>query len=161
MKTSTPPEAKILRIAGEQTQSELRKTIGRGTFVLMKGVFDLLHAGHLRALLEGSKHADALVVAVTTDEIVSKKKGPTRPIIPYEDRKFQISCLSVVDAVIPNPFTDLAELLTLVKPDFFVASHFGNLNESDFRATEFIRVPRVGDYDTSGIVARIRGESNQ
>ena len=46
--------------------------------VLCHGVFDLLHAGHIRYLKSARNEGDVLFVTVTPDEFVNK--GPGRPV---------------------------------------------------------------------------------
>jgi D-beta-D-heptose 7-phosphate kinase/D-beta-D-heptose 1-phosphate adenosyltransferase len=137
------------------------RTLGK-SLVLMKGVYDLCHTGHIRSFVRGSKLGDVLVVAVTLDELVTKRKGNDRPFIPFEDRVFSLANLEAIDYVIPNPFSKLDELLTLIEPNVFTASHFGGLGE-ELRRTLFPNVqfkitPRDGELDTTAIVAKIRGE---
>lgn len=138
-----------------EVRSRLRDQ-GRSV-VLMKGAFDLLHAGHMRALLTGAALSDVLVVGLATDESIRTKKGPDRPVISFEDRAFQLSCLAVTDYIFPNPLESLAALVRMAEPDIYTASHFGHINTADFPRTKFILTERVGQHDTSGIVARIRG----
>ncbi|HEV8192722.1 MAG TPA: adenylyltransferase/cytidyltransferase family protein, partial [Ktedonobacterales bacterium] len=67
--------------------------------VVVTGVFDLLHIGHLR-FLEAARHlADSLVVGVEDDERVRRWKGPERPIQSQEDRCDLLWALRVVDDV--------------------------------------------------------------
>lgn len=131
---------------------------GQGrSVVLMKGAFDLLHAGHMRALLAGAALSDVLVVGLATDKAIRTQKGPDRPVISFEDRAFQLSCLAATDYVFPNPLESLGALVRMVEPDIYTASHFGRINTADFPRTKFILTERVGQHDTSGIIARIRG----
>jgi len=67
--------------------------------VVVTGVFDLLHIGHLR-FLEAARHlGDALIVGVEDDERVRRWKGPDRPIMTQEDRCDLLAALRVVDRV--------------------------------------------------------------
>lgn len=67
--------------------------------VVVTGVFDLLHIGHLR-FLEGARHlGDRLVVGVESDERVRRWKGPQRPIQTEDDRMALVAALRVVDEV--------------------------------------------------------------
>ncbi len=65
--------------------------------VVVTGVFDLLHIGHLR-FLEAARHlGDALLVGVECDERVRRWKGPNRPIQTEDDRLALVRALRVVD----------------------------------------------------------------
>ena len=50
--------------------------------VLVGGVFDLLHIGHLQFLEKAKQSGDILVVLLESDSSVKKKKGNDRPINP-------------------------------------------------------------------------------
>lgn len=84
--------------------------------VLVNGVFDLLHAGHIEHLLEARLMGDRLIVALTVDEAV--RKGPGRPINPWADRALLLRELRCVDQVIPA--TGAVAAILKVKPRYFV-----------------------------------------
>ena len=64
------------------------------------GVFDLFRVGHLNLLERAKAQCDYLIVAVTTDELVSYKNK--KAMIPYEDRARIVAALKVVDQVVPQ-----------------------------------------------------------
>jgi glycerol-3-phosphate cytidylyltransferase len=70
------------------------------------GTFDLFHAGHVNLLKrcrEISRRFDggSVIVALNTDEFITKFKGKP-PIIGFEDRKKVLESCIYVDKVIPN-----------------------------------------------------------
>lgn len=67
--------------------------------VVVTGVFDLLHIGHLRFLEAARRLGDRLTVGVESDERVQAWKGPTRPIQTEDDRMALLAALRVVDEV--------------------------------------------------------------
>ena len=67
--------------------------------VVVTGVFDLLHIGHLRFLEAARRLGDRLTVGVESDERVQRWKGPTRPIQTEDDRMALLAALRVVDEV--------------------------------------------------------------
>jgi len=67
--------------------------------VLVGGVYDILHLGHLAALTEAKTHGDILVVVVATDITVETLKG-RRPVFPEEDRRALVESLKPVDVAI-------------------------------------------------------------
>lgn len=68
--------------------------------VLTNGVFDILHAGHVRYLAEARALGDALVVAINGDDSVRELKGPGRPVNSAEDRAEVLRALRSVDRVV-------------------------------------------------------------
>ncbi len=85
-----------------RTIEELEKIISRekarGKEVVMaNGCFDLIHVGHVRYLEAAKREGDLLVVAVNSDESVRLIKGPSRPLIPQEERIELVAAVEAVD----------------------------------------------------------------
>ncbi len=89
------------------------KTLG-----LCNGAFDLLHVGHVRYLQDAASRCDILVVAVNSDASVRGLKGPTRPVIPQDDRAELVAAISGVDVVHIFPESTVEPVLRLLRPDF-------------------------------------------
>lgn len=87
--------------------------------VLVGGVYDILHLGHLAALTEAKTFGDVLVVVVATDVTVEMQKG-RRPVFPDEDRRALVDSLKPVDAAILG-YEDVGmgyeQVIDDVKPD--------------------------------------------
>jgi glycerol-3-phosphate cytidylyltransferase len=69
--------------------------------VILFGVFDMFHFGHLRLLQRASKIGDYLMVGVQEDDYVARFKPPGAPITLYStaERCEMIHALRVVDEV--------------------------------------------------------------
>lgn len=65
------------------------------------GVYDMFHVGHLNVIMNAKKLCDKLIVAISTDEVVTNQKGVV-PIIPYEDRVKIVQAIRYVDEVVPQ-----------------------------------------------------------
>ena len=85
--------------------------------VLANGCFDLLHVGHVRYLEAARAQGDVLVVALNTDESVRALKGPTRPLMPLEERAEVVGALRCVDYVLAFAERDLEATLRALRPD--------------------------------------------
>ena len=68
------------------------------SYVLVSGGFDPLHSGHIAYFKQAAKLGSKLVVALNSDEWLTRKKG--RPFMTFEERKSVIENLSCVDRVI-------------------------------------------------------------
>lgn len=90
--------------------------------IFTKGVFDLLHAGHVNLFtyLESIKGSCQLVVGVTSDRVTKRKKGADRPINNEKDRLEQVAAFKVVDYVIRNDDNDYTTFLKELKPIIYV-----------------------------------------
>jgi D-glycero-beta-D-manno-heptose 1-phosphate adenylyltransferase len=84
------------------------------TVVWTNGVFDLLHAGHIRSLRDAKALGDILIVGINSDSSARRFKGPGRPLMCEEDRAEVLSALEMVDYVVifdePEPSAALARL---------------------------------------------------
>lgn len=89
--------------------------------VLVGGCFDLLHFGHISFLKNAKALGDHLVVALESDENVSRMKGPSRPIHTQLQRKAMLEALTFVDEVILLPTMksdeEYASLVSKVHPN--------------------------------------------
>jgi D-beta-D-heptose 7-phosphate kinase/D-beta-D-heptose 1-phosphate adenosyltransferase len=82
--------------------------------IIINGVFDLLHSGHLKLLKHARSYKDSeVLVLIDSDQRVKDLKGPTRPIINQEDRKLALESLRYVDQV--KIFNSDDELEALIK----------------------------------------------
>lgn len=114
-----------LKIAVEQAKQRGEK------IVFTNGCFDILHAGHVTYLQQARALGDRLVLAINTDESVTKLKGEGRPINSADRRLTVLAGLADVDWVTCFPGDTPEELLKLIQPDILV---------------------KGGDYDKKGVV---------
>lgn len=91
------------------------------TLVFTNGVFDLLHAGHVRYLAEARELGDLLIVGVNSDNSVRRlNKGPERPLNPAEDRVEILEALRAVDGAVVFDEDTPIELIRVLKPEVHV-----------------------------------------
>ncbi len=89
--------------------------------VFTNGVFDVLHAGHVRYLGEARALGDLLIVGLNSDESVRRLgKGPNRPINPLEDRAAVLSALRAVDGVVAFEQDTPEDLIRALQPNIHV-----------------------------------------
>ncbi|MGN1392619.1 MAG: bifunctional D-glycero-beta-D-manno-heptose-7-phosphate kinase/D-glycero-beta-D-manno-heptose 1-phosphate adenylyltransferase HldE [Succinivibrionaceae bacterium] len=99
----------------------VRSAQAKGEKVVMtNGCFDILHAGHVAYLNQAKSLGDRLIVAVNTDESVSRLKGPTRPINSLDQRMAVLAGLAAVDWVVPFGEDTPRELIAEVLPNILV-----------------------------------------
>ena len=97
-------------------QRALWRTQGK-TVVWTNGVFDLIHAGHIRSLRGAKAFGDILIVGINSDASTRRIKGPTRPLMSQEDRAELLSALEMVDAVVIFDETEPSAALARLQPD--------------------------------------------
>jgi len=97
-------------------QRALWRTQGK-TVVWTNGVFDLIHAGHIRSLRGAKAFGDILIVGINSDASTRRIKGPTRPLMSQEDRAELLSALEMVDAVLIFDETEPSAALARLQPD--------------------------------------------
>jgi len=99
--------------------------------VLVGGVFDILHPGHVFFLRKAREMGDRLVVVVARDKTVVKEKG-RKPIIPEDQRREMVEALKPVDKAILGHDRKI-ETIKMVKPDIIVLGHDQKVDEAKLR----------------------------
>ncbi|WP_286236627.1 bifunctional D-glycero-beta-D-manno-heptose-7-phosphate kinase/D-glycero-beta-D-manno-heptose 1-phosphate adenylyltransferase HldE [Neptuniibacter halophilus] len=105
--------------------------------VFTNGCFDILHAGHVGYLEQARAQGDRLVLAINSDESVSRLKGPGRPINPVERRMAVLAGLEAVDWVLYFSEDTPERLLEQVRPDVLVKG--GDYGIEGVVGGEFVR----------------------
>ncbi len=108
--------------------------------VFTNGVFDILHAGHVRYLSEARGLGDMLIVGVNSDDSARKLgKGPERPINTVADRAAVLAALRDVDAVVVFDERTPEKLIATLMPEIHVKG-------GDYRAEDLPETTVVQSY---------------
>ncbi|MBA34363.1 MAG: bifunctional heptose 7-phosphate kinase/heptose 1-phosphate adenyltransferase [Oleispira sp.] len=134
------------------------------SLVMTNGCFDIIHPGHVQYLKEAKTLGDRLLVAVNSDESVSRLKGPTRPINSLDHRMAVLAGLESVDWVVPFTEDTPERLITKVLPSILVKGGDYKIEEiAGGEAVmdaggEVIVLSFKDDCSTTAIVKRIQAE---
>ncbi len=129
-----------------------------GTVVATGGCFDLLHAGHVRALEAARALGDCLVVCLNADASVRRLKGPERPLVREADRAAVLLGLACVDAVVIFEEDDPRAILREIRPHLWAKGGdyaAGDLPEAETLAEwggRPVIVPYVAGRSTTRII---------
>ena len=96
----------------------LRKKNRNKKIVLVHGVFDLIHKGHIQYFKEAKKFGEILVVSVTDDKYVNK--GVNRPYFNSLDRINFLAELELIDFVILSQNKSSVEVINSLRPNYYV-----------------------------------------
>ncbi len=123
-------------IAGVVTAQQLKLAVKQAKergekIVFTNGCFDILHAGHVQYLQQARAQGDRLVVAINSDESVTRLKGQGRPVNSAKRRLAVLAGLESVDWVTCFTGDTPESLLQDIRPDILV---------------------KGGDYDEKGVV---------
>lgn len=151
--------APITEDVGEVAR-QLRRSAG--TLVATGGCFDLLHTGHVRLLHRARQLGGALVVLLNSDDSVRALKGPTRPVMPAQDRARVLAALACVDAVCIFDELSPETALATLRPDIWVKG--GDYTAADLPEADVVRahggdvvlLPTVPGYSSSRLIAAAR-----
>ena len=99
--------------------------------VLVAGVFDIIHPGHLY-LLWRAKELGRVIVVVARDSTAEKVKG-RRPIIPESQRLEVVRNLKPVDEAVLGHEGDMLKVVEEVKPDIILLGPNQPFDEEQLR----------------------------
>ena len=101
---------------------EISKSLKNNKKIAMcHGTFDLVHPGHIRHLIYAKNEADVLIVSITSDKHVIKKKDGT--YIPENLRAENLAALEFVDYVFIDYNHTPINSIKKIKPDFFIKGY--------------------------------------
>jgi D-glycero-beta-D-manno-heptose 1-phosphate adenylyltransferase len=128
--------------------------------VFTNGCYDILHPGHIRLLESARSLGDILILALNTDASVQRLKGPTRPLIPENERAELAAALQAVDAVTFFDEDTPRELIATVLPDILVKgadwAHFiAGREEVEAAGGQVLALPLEPGYSTTGILETV------
>lgn len=133
-----------------------------GRTVFTNGCFDLLHVGHLRYLQAARALGDRLVIGLNTDASVQALKGPTRPIVPEDERAELLAGLACVDYVTLFGEQTADAVLAALRPHIYAKG--GDYTPDSLPEAPTVRayggeiaiLPFVDGRSTTDLVAKIR-----
>jgi rfaE bifunctional protein nucleotidyltransferase chain/domain len=152
---------KIVSREGLHAILDEHRRAGR-TIVFANGVFDLLHAGHVRYLQAARAEGDLLVVGINSDAGARTLKGEGRPILAERARASLVAALEAVDYVVIFDELDVNSLLREMHPNVHAKGTDyspDTVPEREIAGLLGIRVAIVGDpkrHSTRGLLARVR-----
>lgn len=111
--------------------------------VFTAGSWDLIHAGQCRYLERAKACGDILVVGVSSNDAISRVKGPNKPILDEKIRAEMLTFLRSVDFVTILPEPSCVPTLGLLQPDVFVTVK-EEWTESYKTSKEYKTVTRYG-----------------
>jgi D-beta-D-heptose 7-phosphate kinase / D-beta-D-heptose 1-phosphate adenosyltransferase len=117
----------------------------QGTVVATGGCFDLLHAGHVASLRAARRLGDCLVVCLNSDASVARLKGPSRPLVPAEDRARVLTALEFVDAVLVFDEDTPIEAIRRLRPDIWAKG-------GDYAAGDLPETPVLQEWGGQAVV---------
>ncbi len=152
---------KIKSIDSAQKEVNLLKKEGK-RIVFTNGCFDILHIGHARYLYEAKRLGDFLLVAVNSDRSVKALKGPSRPVVPENERAEMIAALGCVDMAIIFDEETPYEVIKKIVPHVLVKG--GDWKEDDIVGADIVKgaggevksILFIDGSSTTNIINRIR-----
>lgn len=110
----------------------------------------LIHHGHIRLLKKAAKLGD-VVVALTTDDEIRKRKGYD-PELAFDERKEILEAIKYVHEVVPSPW--------LIDYDFVKSQHcdllvHGADNSNDIPEDKLVIFPRTEGVSSSLLRERV------
>ncbi|MDZ7290099.1 MAG: D-glycero-beta-D-manno-heptose 1-phosphate adenylyltransferase [candidate division KSB1 bacterium] len=135
--------------------------------VFTNGCFDLIHRGHVEYLQKARALADVLVVGLNTDESVRRLKGPSRPILPQEDRASILAAFECVDYVVLFDEDTPLNLIRALEPEILAKGEDYQVHEIvghdlvQAYGGKVVRIPLTPGRATSRIITQILTSQSQ
>ncbi len=152
-------------LSNEQLALAVRLAKERGEKVVFtNGCFDILHAGHVTYLRQARALGDRLIVAINSDESVTKLKGEGRPINSVDRRLAVLQGLESVDWVTSFSEDTPENLLETLQPSVLVKG--GDYTQEQVVGRDIVRayggdvfvMSEVPDCSTTKIIEKARSE---
>jgi rfaE bifunctional protein nucleotidyltransferase chain/domain len=121
-----------------------------------------VHPGHVEYLEAARGQCDRLIVAVNSDRSVRANKGPSRPILPEQERAELIAALTCVDAVVIFDAETPAAVIAAIQPDVLVKgadwAHDAIVGRDvvEARGGRVVRMTLTDGFSTSRIIDTIK-----
>ena len=134
--------------------------------VFTNGCYDLLHPGHVRLLEQARSLGEILILALNSDTSVTRMKGPSRPIVPQNERAELAASLAAVDAAVLFDEDTPRELIAQLLPDILVKgadwSHFvAGREEVEASGGRVLTLPLEAGYSSSQLIDELLRRGSQ
>lgn len=150
----------------KKLQAILKRKKKTNKVVLIGGSFDLVHPAHIAQIKKSATYGDTLVVGLTSDKNIKKRKGPLRPINTAADRAKVIQEIKGVDYVFVSDDSAYSDLvIRALEPRTIVFSFEGGKGrhrtrykadfEKRFPGLQVRFVPGIAKYSTTKTIERI------
>ena len=139
-----------------------------GRRVFTNGVFDILHAGHVRYLQAARELGDCLIVGLNSDASTRELKGELHPIVPQDERAEMLAALECVDWIVIYDELTAERIVSLIRPEVYVKGgdyrsdqgEAGNKVPPEARVVEVyggkvVFMPVVAGRSTTNVIAEI------
>jgi D-beta-D-heptose 7-phosphate kinase / D-beta-D-heptose 1-phosphate adenosyltransferase len=114
------PERKIVSKELLKKYTSIRVSPKTGRVIqrvgLAHGCFDVLTPGHISFLIGARAMCETLVCSVSSDAVVKKTKGESRPKFSAKDRMFHLASLEFVDWVVETEDEDASPMIQYLSP---------------------------------------------
>ncbi len=120
--------------------------------IMVGGVFNLIHPGHIHFLNEAKSYGGYLVVVIASDETASGKI-----LLPAKLRKRMVESIKCVDKVVIGNNGDRTKIIIKEKPDMIVLGYDQEMHELDALGIPVKRASQLKGFSTSGIIKKMKG----
>lgn len=145
----------------------LKSKTKKSKVVLVGGVFDILHYGHIHFLKKAKALGSYLIVALESDINVKRLKGEKRPIHGQYQRREMLESLHFVDKVIilkdEMKDEDYEKLVKIISPQIIAVTKGDPIIEKKQKqaagiGARLVEIPRIKSPSTSQIAKLLKLE---
>lgn len=140
---------------------ELAQKSGKSVLI-KKGVFDIIHPGHIFTVNMFAKKADVVIILIQSDEFTTEKKGSSRPINTQKQRIEVMDGIKGVDYTYPeksNSKQEYIDFLNYLKPTILAVTSVNTKKTKAYSSPfwELIEFPdkKKTSFSTTEIINRV------
>jgi rfaE bifunctional protein nucleotidyltransferase chain/domain len=128
--------------------------------VFTRGVFDLLHPGHVRFLRTARALGDVLIAGVDGDAAIHRDEGHP-PVNPEHERAEVLAALASVDAVVIVADDTPEGIIAKLQPDVLVCGARSPARPAgsatvEGRGGRLVHLPAVPGYSSAALASKVR-----
>jgi D-beta-D-heptose 7-phosphate kinase/D-beta-D-heptose 1-phosphate adenosyltransferase len=146
---------KIIARAALAARCQQQRADGK-TIVFTNGCFDLLHLGHVRYLQAARSLGDLLIIGLNSDASTRRLKGPTRPLVPEQERAEVLAALYCVDYVTIFEEDTAVALVQALRPHVYTkGADYAHPATGDIPTIDTARLPEAAPLLAAGGQVRL------
>ena len=143
--------------------SVLKRYLGNSKLIFTSGCFDLVHEGHIDVLRKAKSLGGILIVALNSDESITRLKGEGRPINNLDTRLSVLSAIKYIDFIIIFSEETPNHIFEILEPDILVKGgdySYDVIKKIFPKVKMYESVPLINNISSTNIINKIQNSKS-